>query len=73
MIFLRLGTVPVKEASIIIAISSPHRIDGIKATEWCIDTVKKTVPIWKKEIYEDAKPEWKENKECTWSSNYIEN
>ncbi|KAJ8924411.1 hypothetical protein NQ315_007207 [Exocentrus adspersus] len=62
-IYHRLGVVPVKEASIVIAISCPHREEAIKATEWCINTVKKSVPIWKKEIYADTKAEWKENKE----------
>lgn len=63
----RLGNVPVKEASIVIAISSPHRLEAMAATQWCIDNVKKTVPIWKKEVYSDNLPEWKENKECMWS------
>ncbi|CAH1185259.1 unnamed protein product [Phyllotreta striolata] len=63
-IYHRLGEVPVKEASIIIAVSSPHRADAIKATEFCIDEVKKSVPIWKKEFYiDDSEPAWKENKE----------
>lgn len=60
-----------KEASIVIAISSPHRADAIQATEWCINTVKEQVPIWKKEIYSDSQPEWKENKECAWSSKNV--
>lgn len=62
-IYHRLGVVPVKEASIIIAISSPHRADAIKATEFCIDSVKSSVPIWKKEVYKDNGSDWKENKE----------
>ncbi|CAH0551808.1 unnamed protein product [Brassicogethes aeneus] len=65
----RLGLVPVKDASIIIAISSPHRQDAIKATEWCINSVKESVPIWKKEVYADSKPEWKENKESDETQN----
>lgn len=68
LFFFRLGTVPVKEASIVIAISSPHRGDAIKATEFCIDNVKKSVPIWKKEIYNESAGVWKENKECLWSN-----
>ncbi|KAL3287139.1 hypothetical protein HHI36_001618 [Cryptolaemus montrouzieri] len=67
-IYHRLGSVQVKEASIIIAITSPHRAEAIQATEWCIDNFKKLVPIWKKEVYENGLPEWKENKECMWSS-----
>lgn len=72
-IYHRLGIVPVTEASIVIAISSPHREEAIKATEWCINSVKKSVPIWKKEFYGgvDSMPQWKENKECAWSSNFI--
>lgn len=67
-IYHRLGVVPVKEASIVIAISSPHRKDALDATQWCIDSVKEKVPIWKKEFYkDDSSPEWKENKECAWS------
>ena len=66
-IYHRLGTVPVKEASIIIAISSPHRSDAMQAVEWCIDNVKKSVPIWKKEVYDGHSDTWKQNKECMWS------
>ncbi|XP_057655828.1 molybdopterin synthase catalytic subunit [Diorhabda carinulata] len=62
-IYHRLGLVPIKEASIIIGTSSPHRIDAIKATEFCINSVKESVPIWKKEYYKDDVPQWKENKE----------
>lgn len=64
----RLGVVPVKESSIVIAISAPHRNDAIEATQWCIDNVKKSVAIWKKEVYTDQPPQWKENKECGWST-----
>lgn len=71
MYFCRVGTVPIKDASVVIAISSPHREEALKASEFCINSVKKSVPIWKKEIYEDGEPQWKENKECRWSSNYL--
>ncbi|XP_018576787.1 molybdopterin synthase catalytic subunit [Anoplophora glabripennis] len=66
-IYHRLGVVPVQETSIVIAISSPHREEAIKATEWCINSVKKLVPIWKKEFYADAdsNSQWKENKESS--------
>lgn len=63
----RIGVVPLTEASIIIAISSPHRKESLEAVHFAIDTLKATVPIWKKEIYEDESSTWKENKECTWS------
>lgn len=62
----RLGHVPVKNASIMIGISSPHREDSISATEFAISTLKAKAPIWKKEIYSDGSGDWKENKECRW-------
>eukprot|EP01134_Creolimax_fragrantissima_P006666 CFRG6666T1 len=63
----RIGVVPVREASVIIAISSAHRIDSLEAVHYAIDAVKELVPIWKKEVYADgSEPEWKENCEgCT--------
>ncbi|KAM6468916.1 molybdopterin synthase catalytic subunit-like [Liasis olivaceus] len=61
----RLGLVPISEASVIVAISSPHRADSLNALQYCINTLKATVPIWKKEIYEEESS-WKENKECFW-------
>lgn len=67
-IFHRLGEVPVKEASVIIAIASAHRQESLDAVKFAIDSLKATVPIWKKEIYEDSDSQWKENSECSWSS-----
>ncbi|CAH1796172.1 unnamed protein product [Owenia fusiformis] len=63
----RLGEVPVCETSVLIVISAPHRNAAIDATKFVIDTLKATVPIWKKEIYEDGSCNWKENKECSWT------
>ena len=48
----RTGNVPIGEASVIIAVSAPHRDDAFKACRYAIDELKKRVPIWKKEIYE---------------------
>jgi len=50
----RFGPVKIAEASILIAVSSPHRVDSYEASRYIIDTIKKTVPIWKKEFYEDG-------------------
>jgi len=47
----RLGPVPIGEASIIIAVSCPHRADAFAACRYLIDSLKETVPIWKKEVY----------------------
>ncbi|XP_053698076.1 molybdopterin synthase catalytic subunit 1 [Sabethes cyaneus] len=68
----RLGTVPVKEASVVIAVSSPHRKSSLEAVHYAIDELKKSVPVWKKEQYADGEgcSEWKENSECTWSKSY---
>nr|XP_056704674.1 molybdopterin synthase catalytic subunit-like [Euleptes europaea] len=62
----RLGTVPISEASVIVAISTPHRAESLEAVQFCINTLKTTVPIWKKEVYEEEYS-WKENKECFWA------
>lgn len=59
----RLGVVQVKEASVIVAVSSPHRRDALEACAYGIDTLKATVPIWKSEQYEGDSRVWKENAE----------
>ena len=50
----RTGTLIVGEIAVIIAISTPHRKAAFEACEYAIDTLKKTVPIWKKEFFEDG-------------------
>lgn len=72
-IYHRLGLVPVKEASVVIAISSPHRQSGLEAVPFTLDELKKSVPVWKKENYKDPgiASVWKENPECSWSKNNI--
>ena len=54
----RIGPVGVGEASVLIAVSSPHRADSYEASRFAIEQLKRTVPIWKKEVYEDGS-EWK--------------
>ena len=56
----RTGTVAVGESSVIIAVSSAHRVASLEATRWCIDELKATVPIRKKEFFEGGEV-WKEN------------
>jgi molybdopterin synthase catalytic subunit len=58
----RTGVVPVGEASVLIAVSAPHRGECYEASRYCIDTLKARVPIWKKEHYEDGSA-WKANAE----------
>lgn len=48
----RIGEVPVTEKSVVIVTSSPHRKEAINATEFLIDRLKSTVPIWKKVVYD---------------------
>jgi molybdopterin synthase catalytic subunit len=48
----RLGPLKVGEISVVVVISSPHRGVAFDAAEWCIDTLKETVPIWKRETWE---------------------
>jgi molybdopterin synthase catalytic subunit len=48
----RLGPVQIGEASVIIAVSSAHRDAAFAATRFAIEEIKKTVPIWKKEVFE---------------------
>ena len=50
----RLGRLEVGETSVLIAVSSAHRAQAFEACRWLIDTLKKTVPIWKKEYFEDG-------------------
>ena len=37
-----------------------------QAVQYAIDKLKETVPIWKKEVYEEGGEEWKQNQECKW-------
>ncbi|KAI9278006.1 Molybdopterin biosynthesis MoaE [Sporodiniella umbellata] len=53
-VFHRTGSVPVGQTSVVIAVSSTHRKDGLHATEYLIDTLKAKCPIWKKEVYLDG-------------------
>lgn len=53
----RIGTVPVGDASVVIAVSAPHRVACYEASRYAIERLKQIVPIWKKEIWEDGE-EW---------------
>ncbi|HTU49632.1 MAG TPA: molybdenum cofactor biosynthesis protein MoaE [Acidobacteriaceae bacterium] len=50
----RLGRLHVGETSVLIVVASAHRTQAFEACRWIIDTLKKTVPIWKKEWFEDG-------------------
>ena len=53
----RTGRVEIGEASVVIAVSAPHRQDALAACKDAIDTLKERVPLWKKEVYEGGQ-EW---------------
>jgi len=53
----RVGRVAIAEPSVVIAVSAPHRADALAACKDAIDTLKETVPLWKKEVYESGE-EW---------------
>jgi molybdopterin synthase catalytic subunit/molybdopterin converting factor small subunit len=53
----RVGRLEVGEASVVVAVSAPHRHDALAACKDAIDRLKETVPLWKKEVYEGGE-EW---------------
>jgi molybdopterin synthase catalytic subunit len=62
----RIGSVGIGEASVVIAVSAPHRAEAYEASRYAIERLKQTVPIWKKEIYEDG-TEWKGHQTGPWN------
>lgn len=57
LIHHRVGVLKVGEVPVVIAVSASHRDAAFEACRYAIDTLKQTVPIWKKEIFEDGE-EW---------------
>ena len=54
----RVGVVDLGEASIAVAVSSPHRVDCFESAKWLVDELKQQVPIWKQEFWADGSTEW---------------
>lgn len=54
----RVGHVPIGEASVAVAVSTAHRAAAFEAGQWLIDTLKVSVPIWKKENWSDGTSQW---------------
>lgn len=50
----RIGRCELGAPTVIVACAAPHRADALDACRWMIDTIKETVPIWKKELYADG-------------------
>lgn len=53
----RIGELAVTELAVVVVVSAPHRGEAFEAARWCIDTLKATVPIWKKERW-DGGDDW---------------
>lgn len=51
LIVHRLGRLEIGEASVAVAVAAPHRAEALEACRFAIDTLKRTVPIWKKEHF----------------------
>ncbi len=50
----RIGVLDIGELPVVIAVSTPHRQAAFEACQYCIDTLKETAPIWKKEVFSDG-------------------
>lgn len=50
----RVGKLDIGETSVVISVAAPHRKAAFEACEWIIKELKRTVPIWKKEVYSDG-------------------
>lgn len=62
----RIGVVGIGEASVVIAVSGPHRAAAYEASRYAIERLKQIVPIWKKEVWEDGS-EWKGHQTGPWN------
>ena len=64
----RTGEVPLREISVIVGVSTPHRDAAFRACRFLIDELKKRVPIWKNEEFADGTTEWIEGERPPLSS-----
>jgi molybdopterin synthase catalytic subunit len=53
----RIGRLEIGETSLLVAVSSPHRREAFEACHHAVDRIKQTVPVWKKEVWDDGS-EW---------------
>ncbi|MGK5091791.1 molybdenum cofactor biosynthesis protein MoaE [Deltaproteobacteria bacterium TL4] len=60
----RLGIIAIQECSVAIVVSASHRSEAYEANRFIIDTLKHSVPIWKKEYYQDGTSEWSQGCEA---------
>ncbi|MFC4075312.1 molybdopterin converting factor subunit 1 [Salinithrix halophila] len=64
----RIGKLSIEEISVLIAVASPHRAEAFEAGRYAIERLKETVPIWKKEVWEDGS-EWIGAQTGPWNHN----
>ncbi len=62
-VFHRTGRLEIGETSLLIAVSSAHRVAAFEGCHWLVDEIKKRVPVWKKEVWDDGE-EWIEGPEA---------
>ncbi len=67
----RTGRLEIGETSVVIAVSAPHRRAAFAACEWAIRELKRTVPIWKKEVFADGEI-WVEGESASASADYTD-
>lgn len=58
----RLGVVPLLEPSVAVVVAAAHRGPAYDASRWAMDELKRTVPIWKRELYADGGEDWVEGR-----------
>ena len=56
----RVGELEIGEVSVAITVSSPHRAEAYEASRYIIEEIKKRLPVWKQERYQDGATEWVE-------------
>jgi molybdopterin synthase catalytic subunit len=54
----RVGALAVGDTSVVVVVSAPHRDEAFEAGRFCIDTLKATAPIWKKERWGEGESDW---------------
>ena len=54
----RLGIVGAGEAGVVVAVAAPHRAEAYAASQFLIERLKRDVPIWKRELYDDGTSRW---------------
>lgn len=57
----RTGMLSVGEISVVVGVASPHRADSLAATAWIMDEIKKRLPVWKEEFYQEGDRGWPSN------------